>query len=184
DQVYLEPILTGDAISTLTNPNGSFQVLGGNAGKAGNFFKADKDNFGPNISVAYTPNFRNSFLSRIFPGEGKTVIRGGYRVNYVNDEYVRAPDNAGLNNSGLGAQAATARLGGTATGAAQFRVIGLNNAPTLAPIVTPPSAFGPGGSGTRTYVTNNIAGLGFGQGGLGGTISLIDPNIQVQRNYE
>ncbi|HKP35876.1 MAG TPA: TonB-dependent receptor [Pyrinomonadaceae bacterium] len=185
DRIYLEPIHTGnDPIATLTNPNGSFQVVGGNAGNPGDFFKADKDNFGPNISVAYTPNFRNTFLSRIFPGEGKTVIRGGYRVNYVNDEYVRAPDNANLNNTGLGSGTATARLGGTTTGAAQFRVIGLANAPTAAPIVTPTSAFGPGGSGTRTYITNNIQGLGFGQGGLGGTISLIDPNLQVQRNYE
>jgi hypothetical protein len=186
DLLYLEPrIEPGQSlIQTLTNPNGVFQVIGGNAGNPGDFFKMDKDNFGPNVSVAYTPNFRNSFLGGIFPGEGKTVIRGGYRVNFVNDEYVRAPDNAGLNNAGLGSNAATARLGGLPTGAAQFRVIGLNNAPTVAPIVTPTSAFGPGGSGTRTFETNNIQGLGFGQGGLGGTISLIDPNIQVQRNYE
>lgn len=184
DMVYLEPVLaSGQTIlQALTNPNGSFQVVGGNAGKPGDFFKADRDNFGPNFSIAYTPDFGEGFLSRIFPGGGRTVLRGGYRVNYVNDEYVRAPDNANLNNVGLGATTAFARLGGTLAGSSQFRAIGINNAPNIAPIVTPVSAFGPGGSGTRTYLQANQQ-VG-GAGTLGGTISLIDPNIQVQRNYE
>lgn len=184
DQLYLEPKLNGGLVQTLTSPTGQFQVVGGNAGNPGDFFKMDKNNFGPNVSVAYTPNFKNSFLGGIFPGEGKTVIRGGYRVNYVNDEYVRAPDNALLNNTGLGSTTALARAGGLPTGSTQFRVIGPANAPTLAPIVTPASAFGPGGSGVRTFETNNIQGGGFGGGLLGGTISLVDPNLQVQRNYE
>jgi hypothetical protein len=184
DKVYLEPVLAAGQtpLQALTNPNGSFQVIGGNAGEAGHFFKADKDNFGPNISVAYTPDFGNRFLSSLFPGAGRTVIRGGYRVNFVNDEYVRAPDNANLNNVGLGATTAFARLGGTLAGSSQFRAIGINNAPTIAPIVTPVSAFGPGGSGIRTYLQANQQ-VG-GAGTLGGTISLIDPNIQVQRNFE
>jgi hypothetical protein len=183
DQLYLEPALNGTLAQTLTSPTGRLQVVGGNAGNPGDFFKMDKNNFGPNISVAYTPNFRNSFLGGVFPGEGKTVIRGGYRVNYVNDEYVRAPDNALLNNSGLGSTTAFARAGGLLTNSTQFRVIGAGNVAN-APIVTPPSDFGPGGSGVRSFETNNIQGGGFGGGGLGGTISLVDPNLQVQRNYE
>ena len=185
DQLYLEPIVPAgaDPIATILNPTGGFQVVGGNAGNPGDFFKADKNNFGPNVSVAYTPSFKNGFLNSLFPGEGKTVLRGGYRVNYVNDEYVRSPDNALLNNTGLGNISALARVGGTLGGASQFRVIGAGNAPTVAPIVTPVSAFGPGGSGTRTFLQNNAAASG-GLGALGGTISLIDPNFQVQRNYE
>jgi hypothetical protein len=186
DQVNLEPrIESGQTlVQALTNPNGQFQVIGGNAGNPGDFFKMDKNNFGPNISVAYTPTFRNRLLGSMFPGEGKTVIRGGYRVNYVNDEYVRAPDNASLNNVGLGSTTAFARSGGVITGSTQFRSIGLGGAQTVAPIVTPASAFGPGGSGTRTFETNNLQAGGFGGGTIGGTISLIDPNLQVQRNYE
>jgi hypothetical protein len=186
DQLYLEPVIASGqtAVDALLNPSGQFQVIGGNAGSPGDFFKMDKDNFGPNISVAYTPNFRNRFLGGIFPGEGRTVIRGGYRVNYVNDEYLRSADNAGLNNTGLGSTTALARAGGLPAGSSQFRVIGLGNARSEAPIVTPASAFGPGGSGTRTYVTNNVQAGGGGGGALGGTISLIDPNLQVQRNYE
>jgi hypothetical protein len=183
DQLYLEPALNGGLVQTLTSPTGRLQVVGGNAGNPGDFFKMDKDNFGPNISVAYTPTFHNRLLGGMFPGEGKTVIRGGYRVNYVNDEYVRSPDNALLNNSGLGSTTAFARPGGVLTNSTQFRVIGAGNV-GLAPIVTPPSDFGPGGSGVRSFETNNLQGGGFGGGGLGGTISLVDPNLQVQRNYE
>ncbi|MFL6334171.1 MAG: TonB-dependent receptor, partial [Pyrinomonadaceae bacterium] len=184
DQVSLEPVFNGNPITTLTSLTGRFQPVGGNAGNPGDFFKMDKDNFGPNVSVAYTPTFRNRLLGSMFPGEGKTVIRGGFRVDYVNDEYVRSADNASLNNSGLGSTTAFARLGGAASGSTQFRSIGLAGAQTVAPIVTPASAFGPGGSGTRTFEENNFQAGGFGGGTIGGTISLIDPNIQVQRNYE
>jgi hypothetical protein len=185
DQVSLEVVLPAgaDPIATILNPIGSFRPVGGNAGKAGAFTRPDKNNFGPNISFAYTPNFKG-FLAGLFPGEGKTVLRGGYRVDYVNDEYVRSQDNAILNNSGLGSFGASARLGGVAAGSTQFRVIGVANAPVQAPIFVPVSNFGPGGSGTRTFLENNLAAGGGGGGGLGGTISLIDPNFQAQRNYE
>jgi hypothetical protein len=185
DLVSLEPIVPAgaDPLATILNPLGGFQRVGGNAGHVGDFTKADKNNWGPNISVAYSPSFKNGFLGSLFPGEGKTVIRGGYRVDYVNDEYVRSQDNAILNNSGLGSFGASARLGGTSTGSTQFRVIGAGNAPIQAPIFIPVSAFGPGGSGTRTFLENNNA-AGAGAGSIGGTISLIDPNFQVQRNYE
>jgi hypothetical protein len=185
DQVSLEVVLPSgaDPIATILNPIGTFRPVGGNAGHAGDFTSADKNNFGPNISIAYSPSFKNRFLGSLFPGEGKTVIRGGYRVDYVNDEYVRSQDNAILNNAGLGSFGASARLGGTATGSTQFRVIGVGNAPIQAPIFVPISSFGPGGSGTRTFLESNVA-AGGGNGALGGTISLIDPNFQVQRNYE
>ena len=185
DRVSLEPVVPAgaDPIATILNPTGTFQPVGGNAGKPGSFFKADKNNFGPNVSVAYTPSFKNRFMSKLFPGEGRTVLRGGYRVDYVNDEYVRSADNGILNNSGLGSFPASARLGGTAGGSTQFRVIGAANGPIQAPIFVPISAFGPGGSGTRTFLENNVA-AGGGNGALGGTISLIDPNFQIQRNYE
>jgi hypothetical protein len=185
DRVSLEPVVAAgaDPLATIFNPIGTFQPVGGNAGKPGDFTKTDKNNFGPNISITYSPTFKNRFLNSMFPGEGRTVIRGGYRVDYVNDEYVRSQDNAILNNSGLGSFGASARLGGVANGATSFRVIGVGNATTLAPIFVPTSAFSPGGSGTRTFLENNTL-AGAGQGALGGTISLIDPDFQVQRNYE
>ena len=181
DQLYLEVAVPDgvDPVDALLDPNGQFQLVGGNAGNPGDFFKADKDNFGPNVSVAWSPTFGNGFLRGLFPGEGRTIFRGGYRVGYNNDEYVRAPDNANLNNTGLGSFDAPARFGGTVGGPVQFRVIGPANAPTAAPVVVPPSAFGPGGTRVRTFAQNNAA-----AGNFFGTISLIDPDLQLQRNYE
>lgn len=185
DGVLLEPVVPAgtDPVAALLNPIGTLKPVGGNAGKAGALSKADKDNFGPNVSFAWSPTFKNRFLGGLFPGEGKTVVRGGFRVNYVNDEYVRSQDNANLNNTGLGSLAAVARLGGLSTGLTSFRVIGAANAPTAAPIFVPVSTFGPGGSGIRTFLDNNVA-AGAGVGGFGGTLSLIDPDFQIQRNYE
>jgi hypothetical protein len=92
---------------------------------------------------------------------------------------VRSADNANLNNAGLGSFTAPARFGGTAGGAVNFRVIGAEQAPTAAPIVVPASAFQLGGTNSRTFAENNAAtGINFG------TISLVDPNLQVQRSYE
>jgi hypothetical protein len=64
DQVSLEVVVPAgaDPIATILNPIGSFRPVGGNAGKAGAFTKPDKNNFGPNISFAYTPTFKNGLL--------------------------------------------------------------------------------------------------------------------------
>jgi hypothetical protein len=40
------------------------------------------------------------FVRALLPGGGKTVIRGGFSESYINDEFVRSPDNA-LQNQGL-----------------------------------------------------------------------------------
>ena len=43
--------------------------------------KADTNNFGPRVSFAYSPHFEDKWMSRIV-GSDKTVIRGGFAVNY------------------------------------------------------------------------------------------------------
>ncbi|HEY6243494.1 MAG TPA: TonB-dependent receptor [Pyrinomonadaceae bacterium] len=95
-------VVTGgmDPNAALLNPNGTFDFVGGNAGSPGQFFKSDKNNFAPNIGFAYSPNFKMRFGRMLFPGGGKTVIRGGFSESYINDEFVRSPDNA-LQNQGL-----------------------------------------------------------------------------------
>jgi len=53
-------------------------------GKANNgrsLYETDLNNFGPRFGFAYTPNFREGFLGKVF-GENKTVIRGGGSVVY------------------------------------------------------------------------------------------------------
>ena len=55
------------------------------AGKANNkpgYYKQDWNNFAPAISAAYSPNFRKGFLKTLFGGEGKSTIRGGFRMTY------------------------------------------------------------------------------------------------------
>ena len=116
DKVYLEARVNEgqDAIAAALNPAGVYQIVGGNAGSdKGNFFKTDKNNFGPTFSFAWSPNWKNGLMGGMFPGEGKTVIRGGYRISYNSDEYERAPDNANLNHTGLGSQTVNALNGGS-----------------------------------------------------------------------
>jgi hypothetical protein len=84
----------------LLDPNGFLQVAGTNFGN-GALFRVDKNNFAPNVSVAWSPDFGKSFLSTIFPGGGKTVLRGGFRISYINDEYLKAASGMGDVNAGL-----------------------------------------------------------------------------------
>jgi hypothetical protein len=172
DKIYLEArVAEGqDPQQAALDPNGVYQIVGGNAGQEGAFFKADKNNFGPTASFAWSPNFK-SFLGGLFPGEGRTVIRGGYRISYNSDEYQRAPDNANLNHTGLGSQTVNARRAGSINlrsiltprpGTETFEPVPGNFATPTVP-VTPFS-----------YATNNTAAFGFQ-----GTVFAIDPNFQV-----
>jgi hypothetical protein len=51
----------------------------GKANNARSLYETDLNNFGPRFGFAYTPDFKEGFLSKIF-GENKTVIRGGGSV--------------------------------------------------------------------------------------------------------
>ncbi len=74
-----------DAKSLVLNPLGRVNFVNGN------YFNSDKNNFAPNVSFAFD-----------IPKLGRqTVIRGGYSIQYINDEAFRAPDNATAANSGL-----------------------------------------------------------------------------------
>jgi hypothetical protein len=62
-----EPLLTYD--------------LGGKANNARPFYEPDWNNFGPRLSFAYNPSFKDGLLGKLF-GERKMVIRGGGSVVY------------------------------------------------------------------------------------------------------
>lgn len=161
--LFLEPVIPNgtDPVQAILNPNGQYQFVGGNAGKENAFFKTDKNNFGPVASFAYSPQFKNNFLGGLFPGEGKTVIRGGVRVNYVNDEYVRSADNAAGGNAGLGSQTVNAN--------------NINVRFNTLPSFNAPPAF----SLPRTFANNNT--LPFNNFG---TVFAVHPELQVQRTLE
>lgn len=163
DGLYLEPVLGDDVVGSILNPNGTYQFVGGNAGEAGNFAKPDRDNFGPVANFSWSPTGKG-LLKYLTGDENRTVIRGGYRMSYVNDEYIKSQDNANFGNVGLSATA-NALFNGTVL--LNDRASSLT-APTAPAFVAPPF----------NYLTNNQRGGNFG------TVFAVDPNLQVTRQHE
>lgn len=163
----LEPVITdiNNPVPSLLNPAGTYQFVGGNIGKAGQFYKTDKNNFSPVVSFAYAPGFSSGIGKSLF-GEKKTVIRGGYRTSYINDELVRAPDNALLGNIGLNFSQNVLNPS-TGTTALNSRIGSLPVIPT--PVF---------GGANRTFAQNNAA------SSLFGTVFGINPKIQSPRVQE
>jgi hypothetical protein len=169
DGLYLEPVLGADPVASVLDPNGIYDFVGRNSGTDGNFVKMDKNNFVPIVSFAYTPSFKNKFLGSL-AGDGRTVIRGGFRMSYVNDEYIRSIDNAVGQNAGL-TTTALARTGGVIAAGTQNLNdrVSVSLSPTVAPpFVSPPIA----------YSFNNLAAGNFG------TTFAVDPSLQIPRETE
>lgn len=166
--IALEPIIPegADVRQTLLDPNGGYQIVGGNAGCEFCFFKADKNNFMPVVSFAWAPQFNSGLGKFLTGGEGRTVIRGGYRTSYVPDQFLTAARNANAGNQGLGSTAAAAVVGGTSV---------LNLRPeTVVAIAPPPSITFP-----RTFAQNNSATFG-----NFGTVFAVDPNVETGKQHE
>ena len=178
DRVYLESRVESGQTATQAalNPNGVYQVVGGNSGNPGSFSRTDKNNFGPALSFAWSPDFGN-FLGSVLPGGGSTVIRGGYRISYNNNEYVRTPDNAYVQLVGLGSQ----NVNATQNGSAQLRAVfsprpetnaaGFIGVPNNFPTPTVPTLPIP-------YATNNALAA------LQGLVWVFDPDIQIPMVHE
>lgn len=169
---YLEPVISNpdDILGSLSNPNAVLNVVGQNSGKPGEYFKPDRNNFAPSVSFAYSPTFGKGILSKLTGGD--TAIRGGFRVNYINDEYTKAASTLVAANPGLGSIASIGRSAANLT--------------TLRSILTPRSGFEP----VPTFTTPTVAVLPISllasnaAGGNTRTAFGVDPNLQVQRNYE
>jgi hypothetical protein len=56
--------------------------LSGKANNAKGFYDMDWNNFAPNVSVAWSPNFGDNWFGRLFGREGRSVVRGGFRMVY------------------------------------------------------------------------------------------------------
>ncbi|MGB7926324.1 MAG: carboxypeptidase-like regulatory domain-containing protein [Pyrinomonadaceae bacterium] len=55
------------------------------AGKANNrdgYYKQDWNNFAPSIAFAWSPDLGDNFLGRLLGRNGKSVLRGGFRMTY------------------------------------------------------------------------------------------------------
>ncbi len=92
-------------IEGLGNPNLVYDLAGGGNGTRP-FYEPDKNNFAPNISLAWDP-----FKS------GKTSIRAGYSVNFVIDSLIQMTENAAIDgNDGITSTVLVPNLTGTVSG--------------------------------------------------------------------
>ncbi len=87
DGLFLAPRLeNNDVRATLLNPNATLDFIGGGSGRK--FYKADKNNFAPNLGFAWN-----------LGGNNKTVVRGGYMIAYVSDNVITTVrNNVGTSN--------------------------------------------------------------------------------------
>lgn len=120
---FLERRLAGAAAGTPYNELLSFD-RGGKVNDAPGFYSTDKNNFAPTVSVAWSPDFGNSFFGRAFGRENRSVIRGGFRMLYDRIGSQLAVSSESENSFGFAtsitnastATNATTRLGPLVTG--------------------------------------------------------------------
>ena len=170
EQIYVEPDLEGarsvaEARTALLDPTGQIDFVGVNSGTPGTFYRPDRNNFGPNIGVAYSPNFEKGIGKWLFGGQGRSTIRGGFRIGYINDEFVLAARNAGSANQGLDFTVNALQNGSTVLNARTSNPPGF----VLPPFQTPPISFAAGNARVGNFFN---------------TIFSADPDLQMQKNYE
>jgi hypothetical protein len=88
NSLALEPTLTGDAKTTVLNSNATLNFAGKSVGRP--LYKTDRDNYAPNIGVAFDPT-----------GKGTTSVRAGYSIGYAFDNVVTAVRNSVGTANGL-----------------------------------------------------------------------------------
>ena len=163
----LEPIIADpdNPAASLLAGNGSFGIIGTNAGKEYLYYKTDYNNFAPNVGVSWSPNFSSGIGKFIFGSPGKSVLRGGYSHIYGNDSIITSL-NATLNaNLGLG-RATNSPLGPSGTTALDARLSGTLPTVPVPGFVPPP----------RSFLQNNTAGQGFF-----GVANAVDPKLQIPK---
>src|SRR5262245_45269128 len=74
---FFERRVAGAKAGTPVNDLIQIDLAGKGNNKSG-FYDQDWNNFAPSVAVAWSPNFKNGFLKKIF-GENKSTFRGGFR---------------------------------------------------------------------------------------------------------
>lgn len=121
--LMLEPIPgIGQSVEDTLLSNATVNFVGGKSGHRA--YNKDLHDFGPNIGVAWDPF-----------GNGKTAVRAGYSIHYVNDDLATAVLNAVNGNAGLTSTAGSIDPNAASGGATVSGVNGLSAAQLVA---TPP----------------------------------------------
>jgi Carboxypeptidase regulatory-like domain/TonB dependent receptor-like, beta-barrel len=144
DGLLMLPVVpAGQTVQQTLASDATLNFFGNGTGRQP--YQKDLNNFSPNVGFAWD----------LF-GDGKTSIRGGYSINYVNDELIYAPYNATLSNPGVSTQTGNSYLDTTISSPAP-------------PVAVPP--FSNTFSGNWINLYNYNTGLNYGYA--------IDPNLRT-----
>ena len=100
DGLVLLPVIpAGETVQQTLLGDATIDFAGGSGRRP--LYKPRMANFAPNVGLAWDPF-----------GNGKTAVRAGFSINYVNDSFFTAADNAASGNSGLSATPANLSLAG------------------------------------------------------------------------
>lgn len=78
----------------------AIDFVNGNTGKK--LFNNDWNNFAPFIGIAYSPNFDNGPMRWLFGPEGKSSIRAGFSISYLQDGFTVVSNALGVGTTNPG----------------------------------------------------------------------------------
>ncbi len=88
NSLMLSPVENADGMIATLRSDATLDFAGSAVGRP--LWAPDRNNFAPNVGVAWD----------VF-GDGRTAVRAGYSINYVNDDLISATQNAVTGNQGL-----------------------------------------------------------------------------------